>query len=119
MNYSFWRKVIDASVVLLIIGSSYLTGFLVQLELGPMTLVLIMPSLLVLLVAYTHLVLRKGRKYGEFEHSLPYELKKTVLFLSLCSVTYVYYVTGQEIFLVSTVVATVVSLYVFAYRPHK
>lgn len=119
MDYSTRRRLIDALVVSLIPGSSYLIGFLIQLELGLMTPILVLPGVMVLIIAYLHLVLRKGRKYDGFEHSLEYELQKTLIFVSLSSLTYIYSLNHNSIFLASTVAATIVSLYVFAYRPHK
>ena len=119
MSYQTRRTVIDALVVFLIPASSYLTGFLMQLDLGLMTPVLILPGVFVLLITYLHLVLRKGRKYDNFEHSLKYELEKTAIFVSLASLTYTFSVTGSNIYLAATAVFLLFSLYVFAYRPHS
>ena len=119
MDFKTTRKIIDSLVVGLILASSYLTGFLVQLDIGLMKGVLILPGLLVLLITYTHLVLRKGRKYDNFAHSLTYELEKTLLFVTLAALSYTYSVTDADLFLASTAVISIVSLYVFAYRPHR
>lgn len=119
MKFKIWRKIIDSVVVSLVLISSYLAGFLIQLDIGLMTGILILPVVLVLLITYTHLVLRKGRKYGSYEHSLIYELEKTLLFVTLSSLSYTFSVTKSDVFLISTVIALIVSLYVFAYRPHK
>lgn len=119
MDFKTKRRIIDSLVIGLILASSYLTGFLIQLDIGLMKGVLILPGVLVLLIAYTHLVLRKGRKYDNFAHSLPYELEKTLIFVALMALSYTYSITHADLFLASTALTVLLSLYVFAYRPHS
>jgi hypothetical protein len=120
------RILIDSSIATVILLSSYLIGYFISMDFGASTFSLILPNLLLILLAYLHLVLRKGRKYDESEHRKSYEVLKTVVFAVLI---YSSYTAGlstngsfmpQNIYATSTaVIFTGATFYLMAYRPNN
>ena len=120
------RMAVDTAVVAVVFLVSYLLGYFQSLDLGAVTLPLILPNIILLILAYLHIVLRRGRRYDTYEHKNTYELLKTGLFIALIASSYFSglstdgSLTPQN--LAVTFFATLVAVlntYVMAYRANR
>jgi hypothetical protein len=82
------RKVFDSVVLLVAAISAYLTGYFQVLDMGAVTVTLMMPNVFLIGLAFLHLVFRKGRKFDRKEHRLSYEGLKTLVFAGMAYTSY-------------------------------
>lgn len=125
LSIKIQRIVADTAVVLTVFISSFLTGVFRSMDFGGLTTALVLPNILLLLLAFMHLVLRKGRKYDESAHRNVRELFKTGLFAGFALSVYMagtsaVGITPQSIiFTALSVILLALNIYYLAYRPHR
>ena len=120
------RMIVDTVVVAVVFLISYLLGYFQSLDLGAVTVPLMLPNIFLLILTYLHIVLRRGRRYDTYEHKNTYELLKTVLFMALMASSYFSGLSTDGSLapqnLAVTFFATLVAVlntYVMAYRANR
>lgn len=119
------RVVFDTFVVLTVAVSSFLTGVFHALQLGDVTTAVVLPNMLLIILAFIHLVLRMGRKYDETVHKKTVELLKTLVFIPFAVSMYMTGLSTEGLmpqsilFTLLSMILLPVSVYILAYRPHQ
>lgn len=120
------RMAVDTAVVAVVFLISYLLGYFQSLDLGAVTVPLMLPNIFLLILAYLHIVLRRGRRYDTYEHRNKYELLKTGLFIALLISSYFSGLSTDGSLIPQnlaamffTTAAAVLNTYVMAYRANK
>ncbi|MFB6116433.1 MAG: hypothetical protein ABEK10_02865 [Candidatus Nanosalina sp.] len=120
------RKIIDGLVVLIAFSSSYFGGFLQTLELGAVSVAVLMPVGFILLLCFMHLVLRKSRKFDETEHNPLYIILKGISFAGMTLTAYRTgisttnnFIPGNRLMTGLAAVFFILSLYLMAYRANR
>lgn len=125
---SFWnikneRKLIDGFVVLVAASSVYFGGFIQTLNLGSISITTMFPVGFIIILTFTHLVLRKSRKFDESEHSMPYLIFKSIVFLGMIFFSYrsglssgTSLIPERVIPVAITLLLLLVSIYLMSYR---
>ncbi len=119
------RKFIDSLVIIAASSSAYFGGFIQSLNLGPVSISILLPVGVIVFLAFMHVVLRKSRKFDEREHQIAYEILKGVVFTGLIIFSYrsglsaVELIPQSLISSVSTLLFLTVAIYLMAYRSNK
>ncbi len=119
------RIVFDTLVVLTVAVSSFLTGVFHALQLGDITTAVVLPNMLLIFLAFIHLVLRIGRKYDKSAHKKTVELMKALVFIPFAVSMYMTGLSTEELmpqsvfFTVLSLALLSIAVYVLAYRPHR
>ena len=120
------RKLIDGIVVLIAASSAYFSGFIQTLDLGPVSITILLPVSFIVFLAFMHLVLRRSRKFDEREHKIAYELIKGLTFTGTVLLSYRTGLSATKTFIpqntvssVATIIFLGASMYLMAYRANK
>lgn len=125
MDFSTRRMIFDTLVVVTVAVASYLTGVFHSMELGGVTTAVVLPNMLLVFLAFIHLVLRIGRKYDRTAHRKTVELMKASIFIPFAVSMYMTGLSTEALipqsilFTLLSVLLTPVAVYVLAYRPHQ
>lgn len=116
------RMLFDSAVIAVSSASAYLAGFLQNLEMGATTFALVLPSIFLIILGFSHLVLRTGRKFDETVHDFRFQFLEAIVFILTMISGYQASLTGAaglSFFTGVFALFIITSIYLMAYKPNN